>query len=98
MNLQTFPFRMAHFIVMAVLNPTLSFFNCPKPRLIERMHRDGVDPAVLGRNLKRPLRPSNRSYYLPNNDPYGATPWPTITRMLADDIPPYGSPVELQWE
>jgi hypothetical protein len=83
---------------MAVLNPTFSFFNCPKPRLIEPIHRDGVDCAVLGRNLTRPARPPTATYYGPNNDPCNATPWPTILRMLADDIPPPGSLSELQWE
>jgi hypothetical protein len=83
---------------MAVLNPTFSFFNCPKPRLIEPIHRDGVDPAVLGRNLKRPSRPATVGDYLSDADSGNCTTWPTITRMLADDLLPYGSPIELQWE
>jgi hypothetical protein len=89
-----------HFIskLMAVLNPTFSFFNCPKPRLIEPIHRDGVDPAVLGRNLKRPSRPATGGYCLGDVNAGNCTPWPTITRMTADDLPAYGSPIELQWE
>jgi hypothetical protein len=77
---------------MSILNPTFSFFNCPRPKLIEPIHRDGVDPAVIGRRLRRPVRPAP-SHYMD-----GANCWPAITCMLAEDLPPYGSPIELRWE
>jgi hypothetical protein len=86
------------FQLMAVLNPIFSFFNCPKPTLIEPIYRDGVDAAALGRNLKRPSRPATGGYYLSDADAGNCTPRPTIARMLADDLPPYGAPIELQWE
>jgi len=82
----------------AVLNPTFSFFYCPKPRLIEPAHRDGVDPADIGRTLKRPSRPATGGYCIGDTDSDDSTPWPNITRMLADDLPPCGDPIEPKWE
>jgi len=81
----------------AVLNPTFVFLNCPKPRLIEPIQGDGVDPVDID-TLERPSRPATDGPCIGDTDSKDSAPWPNIAKMSADNLPPYGDPIELKWE